>query len=433
MRIGKFGPVLALVAAALAGCGGVASGTRAELVYWASQQGAGPGDDREILQPELDKFEKQTGVKVRVEVVPWTELLDRIREASVSGQGPDVVNIDTTWSASLQATGAFLPFDDAALAKVGGRGRFLGPPLAATGAAGRPPVGVPLYGQAYGLYYNKRLFKEAGIAGPPKTWDELIAAGRKLTDPEKGRWGLSLQAGRPTANSRLAAILGAQQGAEFFTPDGGPRLASGPSVEAVRQYVDLMQEHRIVNPSDAASTDPARSIKDLADGRAAMFMHQASGRSFQNLGMAMGDLGVAPIPLPAAPPANGRKVTSFVGGINLSVFARTGNRDAALDLVRFLVSTPEQALLNKAYGSLPTVRDAYADPAFRTEEAQVFRNILSSTAEPLPQVPQEPRSETLLGTAIQRMFADVSAGGSVGAGQIRQALTRVDERLTAGG
>src|SRR3954447_26403530 len=158
IRAAAVGAVTMSLALAASACGGGSSSSGGSndspkaLTYWASNQGASIAVDKKVLQPELDKFEKQTGIKVKLEVVPWSDLLNRILTATTSGQGPDVLNIGNTWSASLQATGAFLPFDDAALDKVGGKSRFLGPSLAATGANGQPPVGVPLYGQAYGLY-----------------------------------------------------------------------------------------------------------------------------------------------------------------------------------------------------------------------------------------------------------------------------------------
>ncbi|GLZ12891.1 sugar ABC transporter substrate-binding protein [Actinomadura sp. NBRC 104425] len=423
---------LALLAVTAAGCGGGGSsaGNPKELVYWASNQGTSLDHDRRVLEPRLAEFTRQTGIKVKLEVIGWPDLLNRILAATTSGEGPDVLNIGNTWSASLQATGALLPFDDATLAKVGGKDRFLGPCLAATGAEGKPPTAVPLYGQAYGLYYNKKLFREAGIEKPPATWSELVDIGKRLTRP--GRWGLTLQAGQVTENAHHAAILGAQHGARFF--DGTkPTLASDPAANAIKQYLDLMQVHKIVNPGNAEYTDTAKSLKDLADGRAAMFMNQASAGSFQAVGMKMEDLGVAPIPMPDRFPPGGRKVNSFVAGINLAVFADTGNRDGALKFVRFMTSTEQQVALNKAYGSLPTVKDAYADPAFQTEHAKVFQQVLSGTAEPMPQVPQESQFETAVGTAMKTMFADIAAGQTVDAATIKGRLAQADQQLAAGG
>jgi len=160
----------------LAACGGstsTSSGTASNkanagvtLTYWASNQGTSLDNDKQVLTPELAKFTKQTGIKVQLEVVPWADLLNRVLAATTSGKGPDVVNIGNTWSSSVQATGAFLPFDDATLTAIGGKSRFLAGSMSATGVAGQPPAAVPIYSMAYGLYYNKKQFKAAGISQP---------------------------------------------------------------------------------------------------------------------------------------------------------------------------------------------------------------------------------------------------------------------------
>src|SRR5439155_3703379 len=124
----------------LAACGDSGSGDSAgtTLTYWASNQGTSLENDKQVLQPELDKFKQQTGITVNLEVVGWADLLNRILAAATSGKGPDVLNIGNTWSASLQATGALLPFDEGNLRAVGGKDRFLTGSLPATGAPGKP-------------------------------------------------------------------------------------------------------------------------------------------------------------------------------------------------------------------------------------------------------------------------------------------------------
>src|SRR3954471_15209717 len=164
IRAAAVGAVTMSLALAASACGGGACSSGGfndspkTLTYWASNQGASIAVDKKVLQPELDKFEKQTGIKVKLEVVPWSDLLNRILAATASGQGPDVLNIGNTWSASLQATGALLPFDDAAFGRIGGKDRFVPSTIASAGAAGKAPAAVPLYSMAYGLYYNKKLF-----------------------------------------------------------------------------------------------------------------------------------------------------------------------------------------------------------------------------------------------------------------------------------
>lgn len=383
-----------------------------------------------MLQPELDKFEKQTGIKVNLEVVPWADLLNRILAATTSGQGPDVLNIGNTWSASLQATGAFVPWDDALLAQVGGKERFLGPSLAATGAAGQPPTALPIYGMTYGLFYNKKLFSEAGIAEPPKTWDELIADGKKLT---KGKqWGLAVEGASVSENSHHAFIFGQQHGSDLFDATGKPQFDSPKQVAAIKQYLDLMAVHKIVNPSNAEYSNGTEAVQDFTSGKAAMLMWQSIASQTKAAGMTEDDYGLAPIPLPD-PAQGGKQVNGMVAGINMAIFKSSKNQDAALQFVKFMTSKETQQTLNKTYGSLPTVTDAYDDPAFQTPMIKTFQEILGTTAAPLPQVAEESQFETLVGTAMNKMFADAASGTAITDEYVKSKLTDANEQMQAGG
>src|ERR1700683_2462371 len=108
--------IAAALAATVAGCSSTSASTSTStaagstITYWASDQGSSIADDYTVLNPELAKFTKQTGIKVKLEVIGWADVRNRIPAAAASGQGPDVVNIGNTWSASLQATGALLPW-----------------------------------------------------------------------------------------------------------------------------------------------------------------------------------------------------------------------------------------------------------------------------------------------------------------------------------
>lgn len=421
-----------LVLLPLAACGSSSSKTKTAgasptLTYWASNQGTSLENDKQILTPELAKFTSQTGIKVNVEVVPWSDLLNRILAATTSGKGPDVLNIGNTWSSSLQATGALTQFDDATMAKIGGKDRFLAGSLSATGVPGKAPTAVPLYSLAYGLYYNKKQFAAAGISQPPATWTELVADGKKLTT--SGHWGISVEGGSGTENIHNAFALSQQQGGAFFDADGKPTFNTPQNVAAIKQYIDLMQTDKIVNPSDAEYSNGTEALKDFATGKTSMVLWQAAAGSLKQLGMNAADIGVAPVPLPSPTPAGGKKVTSMVAGINLAVFDNSKHKDAALQFVKFMTSTPEQQSLNKTYGSLPSVSDAYSDSAFQTKDVQTFKDILSTSAAPLPAVAQESQFETLVGTAIKNMFADAASGKAVTEASIASQLAAAQQQI----
>ena len=72
--------------------------------FWIMPNGPQPQAD---MEKTVKPFEDQTGVKVNVEVVGWDVQLDRIKNAAVSGQGPDVTQAGTTQVPFFAALGGF--------------------------------------------------------------------------------------------------------------------------------------------------------------------------------------------------------------------------------------------------------------------------------------------------------------------------------------
>ncbi|MFG2828077.1 ABC transporter substrate-binding protein [Streptomyces sp. NPDC048434] len=435
MRILRAATVTATVtalAAVASGCGGGTSpgggsdDSPKTLTYWASNQGPNVEADKKILGPELKKFERQTGIKVKLEVIPWPELLNRILTATTSGQGPDVLNIGNTWSASLQATGALLPWDKANFDAIGGRDRFLAPALHATGTAGKDPAAIPLYSLAYALYYNKQMFKDAGITKPPSTWDELVADGKRIS--KDGKWGLGAEGGQLTNNIHQAFALGKQHGADFFDGSGKPTFTSDGAVAAVKQYIDFMAKDKIIAPGNA-EYGQNQSLRDFATGRTAMVLWQAAATTFTADGMKPDEWGVVPVPVPAGTPGTGQQTNSMLAGINIAVFKNTHNLHGAQKFVKFMTSDGEQRLLNKTYGSIPPVTAAQQDPAFDRQDTKVLLDTLTTSATPLPQVVEESQFETSVGTAIKDLFADAAAGHPVTTASVKARLAKAEQQM----
>lgn len=426
-----------LASAGVTACGGGAStaSDSRHLTYWATQQGNSPAVDKAVLPPEIKKFTKETGIKVDMEVVPWPDLFNRILTATTSGKGPDVVNFGNTWSASLQATGAFVPWDKAMLDKVGGASRFVPAALKSTGAAGQDPVGLPLYNMAYQLYYNKKLFKAAEVGSPPKTWSEFVSVAKKLTkdtdgDGKTDQWGLGMRGAAPTAGAHFAYILGKQHGAKLFSGTT-PKLDDEGMVDGIDQWLSWFGEEGIVNPSDAELTDTASALKNFASRKSAMVLLPTVGANMKEFKLTAADYGVAPMPSQDSPVVGARDVASFVGGTNVAIFKNTGNLDGATQFVKFLTSADEQVVLNRVYGTVPAVVDA-KDPAFDTEEFTVTRETLAARAEPLPQIPEEAQFETLVGNAMNAFAAQTTTGKRPSKADIKRELAAVNQKLAAG-
>lgn len=431
IRAAAVGAVTLSLVLTAAACGGSTGGAGSNenpktLTYWASNQGASIEVDKKVLQPELDKFEKETGIKVKLEVVPWADLLNRILTATTSGQGPDVLNIGNTWSASLQSSGALLPFDAKNFDSIGGKSRFVDSALGSTGVQGQDPAAVPLYSMAYALYYNKKMFQDAGIAKPPTTWDEVAAAGKKLS--KGGKWGIGVEGSNLSNNIHQVFVLAKQHGADFFTADGKADFTSDGAVAAVKQYVDLMATQKIVAPGNAEYAQN-QSLSDFAKDKTGMVLWQTASATFKSQGMNEDEWGVAPAPVPSGKPGAGAQTNSMVAGINMAVFKNTKNLDGSLKFVKFMTGDKEQILLNKAYGSIPSVKTAQQDPAFNSPSLKVLRDTLATSATALPQVPEESQFETVVGTAVKELFADAAAGKPVTTESVKAELDKAQQQM----
>lgn len=430
--------IAVLAVASTAACGGGGSKTASStsgsktLTYWASNQGTSLQNDRDVLGPELAKFKKQTGITVNLEVIGWPDLLNKILAATSSGQGPDGLNIGNTWAASLQATGAFMPFDAKALDAIGGKDKFVDAAFKTGGAPGKDPTSVPLYGLVYGLYYNKKMFADAGLQ-PPTTWQQLTAAATKLTNPAKGEYGMAMEGGSYTESVHFAFIFGQQNGGEPFDANGKPTFTTDGMVNGVKQYVDLMS-NKVVNPSSVQYKNGPEAPGDFAKGKAAMLMSQNNAdNTLQADGMKPSEYGVVAIPAPSPLPPGGKDVASFVAGINLSIFKNTKNQAGALEFVKFMTSPQEQAILDKPFTALPIVKGGTVNFTSSAAEAKAFADVLATKAVPLPLIPAESAFETNVGNAVNGLLAQAATGKAVTTTQIKAAMQEAQDKMAAAG
>ncbi len=188
--------------------------------------------------------ESQDSIEVIPRFIPFKENEKKILTAILSGNPPDVI---TQFSpiARWGARRALIPLNEyikkdqfdpdifypALWKEMHWKGKVFGLPSAAS---------------CYGLFYNKRLFREAGLDPnrPPKTWDEVKAFSRKLTiRDEKDR---IVQAGFiPNYGNLTAAIAMAHQfGATLRNEDYTEvRLDEQPMIDAMKWTVDFYDEY----------------------------------------------------------------------------------------------------------------------------------------------------------------------------------------------
>jgi len=92
---------------------------------------------------------------------------------------------------------------------------------------------LPLLADVHGLYYNKALFKKAGIAGPPKTLSELAADAKKLTqrnpDGSIKVAGFVPLSGFYVGNTGDMSLYSAPIGGKYFDAKGKSNLSRDPA------------------------------------------------------------------------------------------------------------------------------------------------------------------------------------------------------------
>ncbi|MFB6721890.1 ABC transporter substrate-binding protein [Kribbella sp. NPDC056345] len=183
--------------------------------------------DKALVQKGLDTCGTKLGVSIQRETVPGDTLIQKVLQQASSKTLPDVLMLDNPDVQQIAATGALTPLNDLGLNADG----VIQGMVDATSYQGK------LYGLApvtntIALFYNKDMLAEAGVQ-PPKTWDELKAAAKKLTKP--GRYGIAFNAN--------ATYEGSWQFLPAMWTNGGDEtdLKSPQVAEALQLWVDLVQ------------------------------------------------------------------------------------------------------------------------------------------------------------------------------------------------
>jgi len=103
---------------------------------------------------------------------------------------------------------------------------------------------------AYVLFYNKAMFEEAGLKGPPTNWKELYDYAQKLTKDTNGD-GKTDQYGFVVEPSiDIVMPFAFQNGAELIDGQGNIKIGQPEFVEAVEFVMSLYRKGIATNPAD---------------------------------------------------------------------------------------------------------------------------------------------------------------------------------------
>lgn len=304
------------------------------------------GDSATKFEQLVAPFEAQSGIDVTVEAIPWDSVNDRLTSAVASGNGPDVTQIGLSQLASFLKGDALadISADVAAYPNLA-ESNF---PSAVSSQALNPDGGVysvPWIADTRVLFYRSDLLSAAGIAAPPKTWDELRADAQKLTDKAAKRYGYYI----PQWDAPLPVTYTWQAGGEIMT-DGKIDVASDAFARAADHYLGFYADHSVPTASDFDQTTGFvnGSIAMLVSGP---YLAKAVQDQAPDLD---GKWSVTTVPADA-------KGTSLYAGSNMGVWKSTSNKTGALMLLNYLADPSTQVSWYTSNGDLPAATKAFDD------------------------------------------------------------------------
>src|SRR5215467_16340692 len=193
---------------------------------------------RPFWQALADQYTKQTGVKVELQVVDWNSIDQQVSTMLQSNQPPDVLNLNAF--ASYAKDGLLYSADEVLSAKT--REDFL-EPFARGGEYQGKLYGFPILASARAFFYNKDLFARAGIASPPRTWDEFRAAAAKIQALGQGTIGYALPLGPEEAQAEWSIWMWNNGG--DWKSGGAWAIDSDKNVQTLGFLADLANTQKV--------------------------------------------------------------------------------------------------------------------------------------------------------------------------------------------
>jgi raffinose/stachyose/melibiose transport system substrate-binding protein len=281
------------------------------------------------------------------------------------------------------------------------------------------PAGVKLYqidGKQYGVpynlgvvgvWYNKKLFKQAGIDGPPSTWDEFLGDVQKLKSAgitplavgEKDKWpGMFWWA---NLSLRIAGKDAMAQAGENGSFDQAGFVEAG---KQLKRLIDMkpFQPGFLAAPWDGAGGEAAT----MANGRAAMdlmgqwapFTFDANAKKKKGLRENLGWF--------AFPTVSGGKSqpTEYFGGGDGFAIGKNAPPEA-VDFVKWLVSPQVGSRGGESGAILPTAKGTEASVKDPNMKAVLDARASASFVQLYLDQAYAPAVGQAVNDAVQQLFA----------------------------
>ncbi|WIE65712.1 extracellular solute-binding protein [Curtobacterium sp. MCLR17_036] len=354
--------VIALTALSLQGCA-VVDGSGDDPDTLRVMMGADttyPKERKQWQQETAAAFKRTTGADIQWETYSTPqEELTAIQTSVISGQGPDVYAIGTTFTPTAYATGAFVEMGADEWDAVGGKDQFSPASLGISGPSASKQIGIPFASRPFVMAVNDELLERAGITEPPTTWDQLTADAKATTGD--GTYGMAIA--YADGFDPWKFVWGMAQNAGNTLVDGTTVEIDTTAVEqAYRTYFDWVTKDGVVDPAAIGWNNP-QALAQFADGKAAFFP-MTTTTSLNSLQGSKVDGKYSYALLPTVPPgaterpADGVEAASILSGDNLVVADYGTKQDLSFAFVRQVSAPAAQERYFELFGQLPTNAEA---------------------------------------------------------------------------
>jgi multiple sugar transport system substrate-binding protein len=386
------GIVMLLVAATVLSSAQAQTGSKSAttLKLWIMNNGPEPVSDMErILAP----FERSSGIDVDVQLVGWDVQFQRITNAAISGESPDVTQAGTTqvpYFASLNG------FENLAsrVGSIGGRSAYAPGVWRTAQVAGRNGVwAVPWFTEARTIYYRKDVYRRAGVN--PKTafkdWASFRAALLKLRKVRNVNGKPIMPFGQPGKTAwdlvhHIMPFVWGAGGTELTKDLRKSAIGNRQAIRGVKYFSDLVAAGVFLKSSlekNAPQVEEQFKGGQIATWIGGPWVLATVNRADDKAWVpeARRNVGVAQMPIGPT-----GKFYTFVGGSNLMVFKYSSHKSEAFRLIQYLSRADVQRSYARVMGMFPARLVPQRQEGQRNANAKAFYEAIrhGRTYAPIP-------------------------------------------------
>lgn len=328
---------LAAAGLTLAACGGssTSGGGKTELTF--ALYTVSPKWNADFTRMIQTFNRSHQSIHVNVDFRPALDYFTKLQTQFAAGRAPDITCTDLDWTVPGASRGMFVDLKPL-MQRDGIDQRDYWYPFGREWSYKNGIYAVLEYAGGQATYVNKALLKAAGLSFPADnwTWDDLLEYARKLTDPSKGQYGVSLFPVNPPYWS--SSFIQANGGSVLNAALDKCTLDSPRSMEALQYIHDLIFKEKVM-PTPPPPNMAATSPNPFMTGKVGIYF----GGTWDEVQIRASGFDWDYAHMPADPHTGKRSVQGASNG--WAMLSTTKHRDAAWEVLKFLVTRPGQTAM----------------------------------------------------------------------------------------